>query len=182
MEGIITYYNREKGYGFIRVEGQAEDVFVHHSAITNAKALSVGQAVAFEVKQTAKGLSAIHLKAGAKQHSPYLIFGILSAVMVGGIFGYLSAHTEPLIAYLIAINLTTFLLYGYDKLIASTQLLRMPEWNLHGLALLGGSPAGLLAQKFFHHKTIKRSFQMVYWIIVLLQGLYFIVLSLPSSS
>ncbi|SFV71305.1 hypothetical protein MNB_SV-13-58 [hydrothermal vent metagenome] len=40
---------------------------------------------------------------------------------------------------------------------------------IHALALLGASPAGLLAQKFFRHKTVKGSFQIVYWVIVLIQ-------------
>jgi uncharacterized membrane protein YsdA (DUF1294 family) len=58
------------------------------------------------------------------------------------------------------------LLYGYDKFISSGDALRVPEYNLHALALLGGSPAGLLAQKFFRHKSIKGSFQLIYWLIV----------------
>ncbi len=170
MRGIVVKYNQQKGYGFIRVEDKMEDIFVHHSAIINAPHLEVGQAVEFEIKTTAKGLSAKNLKAGAKQHSPYLIFGVISVIMVGAIFSYLYTQINPLFAYLIAINASTFLLYGYDKLIAPTKLLRIPEWNLHGVALLGGSPAGLLAQQFFRHKSIKGSFQLVYWLIVLLQG------------
>ena len=174
MQGVVVKYNHKKGYGFIRTEEEMEDIFVHHSAILNAHHLEVGQAVEFEIKTTAKGLAAKNLKAGAKQHSPYLIFGVISVIMIGAIFSYLYTQINPLFAYLIAINISTFLLYGYDKLIAPTKLLRIPEWNLHAIALLGGSPAGLLAQKFFRHKSIKSSFQLIYWIIVLLQvGLIF---------
>jgi uncharacterized membrane protein YsdA (DUF1294 family) len=54
-------------------------------------------------------------------------------------------------------------------MIAGTDKLRIPENNLHALALLGASPAGLTAQKFFRHKTLKGSFQLIYWLIVLLQ-------------
>jgi len=63
----------------------------------------------------------------------------------------------------------TFLLYGYDKLSAIQKWLRVPEYNLQALALLGGSPSALVAQKFFRHKTIKGSFQLLYWGIVILQ-------------
>nr|WP_255494606.1 DUF1294 domain-containing protein [Sulfurovum sp. bin170] len=89
--------------------------------------------------------------------------------MTIAIFAYLSQQTNPILAYFIAINITTFLLYGYDKLIASGDRLRVPEWNLHGVAILGGSPAGLISQQLFRHKTIKGSFQLVYWLIVVVQ-------------
>lgn len=76
---------------------------------------------------------------------------------------------HPFAAYLVAVNLVTFLFYGYDKLIAGTSLLRIPEAILHALAVAGGSPAGLVAQRVFRHKTVKGSFQLVYWLIVVLQ-------------
>ena len=81
-----------------------------------------------------------------------------------------------LFAYLIAINVTTFVMYGYDKFVSGTGKLRVPEKLLHVLALLGGSPAGLMAQKVFRHKTVKGSFQLAYWAIVILQvGLLWLV-------
>jgi len=110
-----------------------------------------------------------------KYTSPYLIFGLLSATITLLTLFLILPHSNLLVAYLVGINLSTFLLYGYDKYVArSKRGLRVPEWNLHALALMGGSPAGLLAQKFFHHKTLKGSFQLVYWGIVFGQiGLLF---------
>jgi uncharacterized membrane protein YsdA (DUF1294 family)/cold shock CspA family protein len=169
MQGIVVHYNKEKGYGFIEIEEQKDDIFIHHSKITNASELSQGQSVEFQLKKTSTGLSAINLVAGAKQRSPYLIFGVLSLFVVLTISTLLYEKIQPILTYLIAINITTFLLYGYDKLIAGGEKLRVPEYNLHALALLGGSPSGLFAQKLFRHKTIKGSFQLVYWLIVLAQ-------------
>ncbi len=74
-----------------------------------------------------------------------------------------------LLAYLLAINLITFMTYAHDKRAARKHKSRTPESTLHLLALLGGSPAALAAQQLFRHKTIKRSFQWVYWGIVILQ-------------
>lgn len=112
------------------------------------------------------------------QKSPYLIFALVSIAIGLTIFFILKLKTDThtLINYIISINITTFLLYGYDKFIASTNALRVPELNLHALSLLGGSPAGLVAQKFFRHKTVKSSFQTLYWLIVSLQigGLWWI--------
>jgi len=171
MQGVVVYYNREKAYGFIDSNEHEKNIFVHFSKIKNAKELSQGQKVEFQVKETAKGLSAIHVIAGAKQTSPYAMFGIISIIIIAFLFGLLYFYplSTPIFSYIIAINITTFLLYGYDKMISSTDKLRVPEYNLHALALLGGSPAGLSAQKFFRHKTIKGSFQLVYWFIVFIQ-------------
>jgi len=90
----------------------------------------------------------------------------------GALFAYLFLRQkeEMLFSYIVAINGITFLLYGFDKFASVRKMLRVPERILHGLALLGGSPSALLAQKFFHHKTIKGSFQLVYWAIVILQA------------
>jgi len=169
MQGYIIYFNEEKGYGFIDSAEHEENIFVHISEVTNADSLEQGQEVTFQIEKTAKGLSAVSVKAGAKQRSPYLIFGTVSLVMTLAIFAYATQQLQALLAYLVAVNITTFLLYGYDKFISKGERLRVPELNLQALALLGGSPAALLAQKFFRHKTIKESFQIVYWIIVAIQ-------------
>ncbi len=102
--------------------------------------------------------------------SPYLTFGTAALLLtLMGTLLFIKQELHPIIAYLLGVNLTTFLLYGYDKQISRGDGLRVPEKILHLLALLGGSPAGLFAQKFFHHKTLKGSFQLIYWLTVLLQ-------------
>ncbi len=54
--GTVKWFNAEKGYGFITVEG-GQDVFVHYSAIdmSGYKVLEEGQRVVFEVGSGAKG-------------------------------------------------------------------------------------------------------------------------------
>ena len=169
MQGYVIHFNEEKGYGFIGSDAYEENIFVHITQVNNASELFQGQAVEFSLEKTKKGLAAINVHAGQKQQSPYLIFALSSLFVSLAIFSYASQQLQTLIAYLIAINISTFILYGYDKLIASGEKLRVPEVNLQALALLGGSPAALLAQKFFRHKTIKGSFQIIYWMIVITQ-------------
>jgi len=55
--GIVKWFNSEKGYGFITVDGSSEDVFVHYSAIdmTGYRTLAEGQRVEFEVGTGSKG-------------------------------------------------------------------------------------------------------------------------------
>ena len=54
--GTVKWFNAEKGYGFISIEGE-DDVFVHFSAIQTDgfKTLDEGQEVQFDVVQGAKG-------------------------------------------------------------------------------------------------------------------------------
>jgi len=49
-QGTVKWFNAEKGYGFIEVEGQ-DDVFVHFSEIQGDgfKSLDEGQTVEFEI-------------------------------------------------------------------------------------------------------------------------------------
>ena len=55
-QGTVKWFNSEKGYGFIAVDG-GQDVFVHYSAIQmdGYKSLEEGQRVEFDVAQGNKG-------------------------------------------------------------------------------------------------------------------------------
>ncbi len=60
--GVVKWFNNEKGFGFISVEGEG-DVFVHFSAITGEgyKSLEEGQSVQFDVVEGAKGPQAANV-------------------------------------------------------------------------------------------------------------------------
>jgi uncharacterized membrane protein YsdA (DUF1294 family) len=64
--------------------------------------------------------------------------------------------------YLIA-SLAAAVAYGVDKRSAQSGAWRTPERTLHVLALLGGSPGALAAQRMFHHKSQKSTFRVVFW-------------------
>lgn len=55
--GTVKWFNAEKGFGFITLEGGGSDVFVHYSSIDmpGFKVLEEGQAVTFEVGEGTKG-------------------------------------------------------------------------------------------------------------------------------
>ncbi|HHA5616258.1 TPA: cold shock protein CspA [Staphylococcus aureus] len=61
-QGTVKWFNAEKGFGFIEVEGE-NDVFVHFSAINQDgyKSLEEGQAVEFEVVDGDRGPQAANV-------------------------------------------------------------------------------------------------------------------------
>ena len=62
-QGTVKWFNAEKGYGFIAVDG-GSDVFVHYSAIQmdGYRALEEGQRVEFAISQGQKGPQADMVK------------------------------------------------------------------------------------------------------------------------
>ena len=64
QQGTVKWFNAEKGFGFISLEGQ-KDVFVHYSNIQGDgyKTLEEGQHVEFEVVQGQKGPQAEQVRA-----------------------------------------------------------------------------------------------------------------------
>ena len=70
--------------------------------------------------------------------------------------------------YLILIipaSLVAFGMMWYDKRQAKIGGWRVPEKTLHTIELVGGWPGSLIGQRYFHHKTRKTSYQVLFWII-----------------
>lgn len=92
---------------------------------------------------------------------------VLCAMPIGGSVSVLLTGVSPLplLAYGVA-SLLAFGLYRYDKQQAKAGQWRTPEKILHGVELLGGWPGALVAQQMFRHKTRKWSYQLLFWLIV----------------
>lgn len=63
--GTVKFFNAEKGYGFISLEGGDKDVFVHYSNIQGDgyRTLEEGQKVEFDVAPGRKGDEAQNVRA-----------------------------------------------------------------------------------------------------------------------
>ncbi len=72
--------------------------------------------------------------------------------------------------FFLMVNALTYWLYVYDKRASQSGRWRVPEATLLMLALLGGSPAALIASKRLRHKTKKLSFRLKLILILILQG------------
>ncbi len=60
MEGTVRKW--VTSYGFISVDGDQDDVFVHESEVEGRKPLREGQRVSFEVKTEERGPKAVNVK------------------------------------------------------------------------------------------------------------------------
>lgn len=65
MRGKVKFFSNSKGFGFLVVEGQDKDVFVHYSAIVaepgKYKTLNENEEVEFDLQETPKGKAAANV-------------------------------------------------------------------------------------------------------------------------
>jgi CspA family cold shock protein len=61
QRGRVKWFSRQRGYGFIVVEGTAEEIFVHRTDLEGVYSLREGQEVEFEIEATPKGPEAVRV-------------------------------------------------------------------------------------------------------------------------
>jgi uncharacterized membrane protein YsdA (DUF1294 family) len=85
----------------------------------------------------------------------YILFFFIAIAMMIAIFPFIDSNTDwgSYPVWLVSLSITTFVLYGIDKLMAQIGGARTPAAILHLLAMLGGFPGGWLGIIAFQHKT-----------------------------
>lgn len=74
--------------------------------------------------------------------------------------------------YLIVVNITTFILFTYDKvqaISANKNISRVPEINLLLMSLLGGTIGATISMLLFRHKIKKPSFLIKFAVVIIIQ-------------
>lgn len=99
----------------------------------------------------------------------YGLILFIVVILAAGYF-WLGLTVDPLYSWLAAVNLVTFLTYGYDKMIAGSSIMRVPEKVLLILALAGGTIGALLGMYIFRHKTSKQEFKNKFLLVLLIQA------------
>ena len=101
-----------------------------------------------------------------------LVLGLLCALpLAGSLQLALGGVYWPLAIYILA-SIISYLLYRSDKRSAIASRQRIPEKWLHLSEGVGGWPGALVAQQLLRHKTRKLSYQLVFWLIILLHQLF----------
>lgn len=192
VKGTITSWNDEKGYGFIKSNAGGERVFVHIKAFRNrSRRPTPNDIVSFSLSKDGKGraravnatLAGDRFAPARQKKSSFLPVPVAMGFLVIVGFAVAAEKVSPLIpAIYLAVSLATFTLYALDKSAAQRGEWRTQETTLHLLALAGGWPGALVAQQKLRHKSRKRSFQVVFWITVILNCSGFIWLMTPDGN
>lgn len=169
-QGRIDSWNDAKGYGFIIPAQGGERVFLHISAFSSQARPTGGEVVSYESALDAQGRRrAVHVRyvgaasfAGKAPHYSRAIWPALLFMLVLSVLA-VDGHMPMLVAALyVAASLICFIAYAYDKRAAKAGQSRTPETTLHLLAVFGGWPGALLAQRFLRHKSSKRGFLLTF--------------------
>ena len=74
-----------------------------------------------------------------------------------------------ILGYLLAVNITSFLLYGIDKYKAKKGRWRISEATLLLMAVIGGSIGAWVGMRLWHHKTMHKKFKYGIPVIIIFQ-------------
>ena len=58
--GTVKFFNETKGFGFIKVDGSGEEIFVHVTGLTDN--IQQDDKVTFDIGQGKKGMTAVNVK------------------------------------------------------------------------------------------------------------------------
>jgi uncharacterized membrane protein YsdA (DUF1294 family)/cold shock CspA family protein len=174
QQGLLADWNDDRGFGFITPAAGGPRVFAHVSAFPRGRRPVAGCEVTYaEVRDERNRPQASEVRFLAGPTGRSGAGGVGSALAVAALFfaflaGLLVADELPVVllgAYGLS-SAVTFVTYGADKAAARQGRWRTPESTLHTLALVGGWPGALVAQRVFRHKTTKQPFRTIFWFTV----------------
>lgn len=177
-QGTVVKWVEDKDFGFITPSDGSPDLFVHLEFFVHQdRRPQIGDTLSFNVATNAEGKRRAERVLFADERDPRrwdrlldTLYSLVAVAFLGGVGALVSTKKlAPAFLFLyIGISLLTFLLYWRDKVKANRDEWRIAEQTLHGFSLLGGWPGALMAQRLLHHKSRKRSFQVVFIATVIL--------------
>lgn len=198
FQGRISEWNDDKGFGFISENGSGKRVFLHIKSFSKRnRRPRLGDLITYEINTDGKGrknaekaifnnqLQEPNISSSRKSLKlpllhPSIAIAYIAFLITMAVFGKLP---NGIPAIVIGLSLITFMAYFMDKYAAVKGAQRTPEVTLHILGLAGGWPGAAFAQKSFRHKSSKISFQIEFWITVILNICFIIfLLQFPDFS
>ncbi|MBH8573710.1 cold shock and DUF1294 domain-containing protein [Nostocaceae cyanobacterium CENA369] len=191
--GKLVKWKDDRGFGFIQPVDGSQEVFLHISELKGAVRRpqendtiyyysvadsngKVRACNAFIQGARNKSISSsVSLSSNAKSSAaPTSNFPVVEVLLLsilplfGAVhFTWTTRNPLPLILYP-TMSLVTYALYADDKSRAKRKEWRTPEQTLHLCELAGGWLGGFIAQRILHHKSQKKSYQSVFWAIVII--------------
>lgn len=186
----MTDWNDDRGFGFIAPVAGGPRVFVHVSAFPRGRRPCANELVTYALARDERNRSCatdvLYVNAGrswptgAGDRAVPVAGATLFFTMLAGLIalGKAPVLLVPLYGLLSMVGLA---MYGADKSAAQRGAWRIPEANLHAVALLGGWPGALVARRLFRHKTRKQPFVTIFWgtVVANCTALAWFVSSLP---
>jgi uncharacterized membrane protein YsdA (DUF1294 family)/cold shock CspA family protein len=179
-QGRITQWKDEQGYGFVTPNGGGAPLFLHIKVFRPRTSRPAGdELVTYELGRDAKGrprAEAVEFVRGTGRKNAVIAnrrgfwpLGICSLFFIALIVAVQSGKLPtPLLWLYISSSIIAFGAYWIDKRAAREGRWRTQENTLHLLALIGGWPGALMAQRHLRHKSAKSSFRLLFWVTVLL--------------
>jgi len=176
-QGRIAKWNDERGFGFISPSEGGGSVFVHISSFPRSdRRPGVNEAVSYTLAFDSRGrpqANDVRFVVGTRTAPPArripvapLTFAMSFLVAVTALVALGRLEMSWLVLYYGA-SIITYGVYARDKTAAQNADRRVPESTLHLMSLVGGWPGALIAQALLRHKTRKTSFQIGYWLTVI---------------
>lgn len=191
IDGKLTSWNDERGFGFIEAVHGGQAIFVHIKAFPSGTGRpAVGQALTFEVELGPNGKKrarAVQFPVrGRVARSPraelpadWSLARVFAIPGFAGVYYYVASHwqVQPIVLLVyVLVSLLTFFAYAFDKSAAQRGRWRTSERTLHTLGLACGWPGALLAQQLLRHKSSKPGFVAAFWGTVLVNVAGFVSL------
>ena len=197
--GVVKTWIDGRGYGFATPVQGGADVFVHVNMLTPDSARPrVGDVLRFEIELSPEGkrrarnveserkLEPIVHRTGRltpRPPGPPPRSGWLGYLAIAGFIGIyvvvdlLRPFPLWVPALYVGASIVCFVAYAVDKSASRTGGWRVPESSLLALGVIGGWPGAIVGQQVFRHKTIKSRFRVAFWLTVLLNLGYFLMLA-----
>lgn len=177
IEAQLVDWDDARGFGFARLPGGTERVFVHIKSLNPSMPRpNTGDHLQFEIVEGRNGKPAAQsvdiLGARTGLTAPLSLHLATAAILlivlqIGIMFGRVPLWFATFYVLLGGFALVA---YSWDKRAAKVGVWRISEKTLLAIDLFGGIIGGLLAQHMFRHKRHKPSFQAATMCVVLLHA------------